>query len=152
MVFILIYRNEIGFSSLSISSTTEVTLDLKVMKASTNCFFVVVGGKYLRLMDKVMDIVDNVTEDVGRRPLAVFYVTKDEKITSFYDQPFHLPLVINSIFIILHIYIKQLYFMLAFCNFEKFVQLHIHITYYIYINSIQNLQKGWSLAHIKNRY
>ena len=74
---------------------TEVTLDLKVMKASTNCFFVVVGGKYLRLMDKVMDIVDNVTEDVGRSPLAVFYVTNDEKITTFYDQLFHLPLVIN---------------------------------------------------------
>ena len=73
------------------------------MEISTNCFFVVVGGKYLRLMDKVMDIVDNVTEDVGRRPLAIFYVTKDEKITSYYDQPFHLPLVINLIFIISHI-------------------------------------------------
>ena len=73
------------------------------MEASTNCFFVVVAGKYLRLMDKVMDIVDNVTEDVGRRPLAIFYVTKDEKITSYYDQPFHLPLVINLIFIISHI-------------------------------------------------
>ena len=79
------------------------------MEASTNCFFVVVGGKYLRLMDKVMDIVDNVTEDVGRRPLAVFSVTIDEKITTFYDQPFHLPLVINFKFIILQIYIKQLY-------------------------------------------
>ena len=63
------------------------------MEASTNCFFVVVGGKYLRLMNKVRDIVDNVTEDVGRRPLTVFYVTKDEKITSFHDQPFQLPLV-----------------------------------------------------------
>ena len=70
--FILSYRNDIGFSSVSISSTTEVTLDLKVMKASTNCFFVVVGGKYLRLMDKVMDIVDNVTEDVGRRPHLLY--------------------------------------------------------------------------------
>ena len=78
-------------------------IDLKGMEASTNCFFVVVGGKYLRLMDKVMDIVDKVTEDVGRRPLAIFYVTKDEKITSYYDQPFHLPLVINLIFIIFHI-------------------------------------------------
>ena len=65
------------------------------MKASTNCFVVVVGGKYLRLMDNVIGIVDNVTEDVGRRPLAVFYVTKDEKKTTFYDQRFHLPLVIN---------------------------------------------------------
>ena len=97
------------------------------MEASTNCFFVVVAGKYLRLMDKVMDIVDKVTEDVGRRPLAIFYVTKDEKITSYYDQPFHLPLVINLIIIILQIYIKQLYFMLTFYNCEKFVQLHIEI-------------------------
>ena len=71
------------------------------MEASTNCFFVVVGGRYLRLMDNVMNIVENVTEDVGRRPLAVFYVTKDEKITSFYDRSFHLPLVNNLISIII---------------------------------------------------
>ena len=102
-VFILGYRQDIGFSSLSISSTTEV----KIVN-QTNCFFVVVGGKYLKLMDKVMDIVDDVTEAVGRRPLAVFYVTKDEKITTFYDQPFHLPLVINLRSINVNIYIKQL--------------------------------------------
>ena len=126
-VFIFGYRQEIGFSAVSIASKNEVKIDLKRMEASTNCFFVVVGGKYLRLMDKVMDIVDNVTEDVGRRPLAVFYVTKDEKITKFYDQPFHLPLVINLKFIILHIYIKQLYFMLTFYNCVKFVQLHFEI-------------------------
>ena len=115
-VFILGYRQDIGFSSLSISSTTEV----KIVN-QTNCFFVVVGGKYLRLMDKVMDIVDNVTEDVGRRPLAIFYVTKDEKITKFYDQPFHLPLVINLKFIILHIYIKQLY------SRWHFIEIHCKI-------------------------
>ena len=125
-VFIFGCRQDIGFSAVSIASKKEVKIDLKGMEASTNCFFVVVGGKYLRLMDKVMDIVDKVTEDVGRRPLAVFFVTKDEKITTFYNQPFHLPLVINLIFIILHIYKKQLYSMLAFCNFEKLVQ-----SYYI---------------------
>ena len=96
-------------------------IDLKGMEASTNCFFAVVGGKYLRLMDKVMDIVDNVTEDVGRRPLAVFYVTKEEKITTFYDQPFYLPLVINFKFIILHIYIKQLY------SRWHFIEIHCKI-------------------------
>ena len=89
---------DIGFTSASISSTTEIKFDLKVMEATTNCFFVVVGGKYLRLMDTVMKIVDNVTEDVGRSPLAVFYLTNDEKITSYYDQPFHLPLVIKFIY------------------------------------------------------
>ena len=69
------------------------------MEASTNCFFVFVGGKYLRLMENVLKIVDNVTEAVGRRPIAVIYVTKEEKITSFYDQPFHLPLVNNLTYI-----------------------------------------------------
>ena len=98
------------------------------MEASTNCFFVVVGGKYLRLMDKVMDIVDNVTEDVGRRPLAVFYVTKEEKITTFYDQPFYLPLVINFKFIILHIYIKQLY------SRWHFIEIHCKI-FCFYLNA-----------------
>ena len=96
---ILGYRQDLGFSVLSISSTTEVKIDLKGMEASTNCFFVVVGGKYLRLMENVLKIVDNVTEAVGRRPIAVIYVTKEEKITSFYDQPFHLPLVNNLTYI-----------------------------------------------------
>ena len=69
------------------------------MEASTNCFFVVVAGKYLKLMENVLNIVDNVTEAVGTRPIAVIYVTKDEKITSFYDQAFHLPLVNNLTYI-----------------------------------------------------
>ena len=69
------------------------------MEASTNCFFVVVGGKYLRLVENVLNIVDNVTEAVGTRPIAVIYLTKDEKITSFYDQAFHLPLVRKFIYI-----------------------------------------------------
>ena len=73
---------------------------MKYFKAmKTNCFVVVVGGKYLRLMDNVMDIVDNVTENVGRRPLATFFVTEDEKITSYYSKPFHLPLVIILILV-----------------------------------------------------
>ena len=81
------------------------------MEASTNCFFVVVGGKYLRLMENVLKIVDNVTEAVGRRPIAVIYVTKDEKITSFYDQPFRLPLVNNLTYIHQQYHIKHTYAM-----------------------------------------
>ena len=77
---------------LSISSVTELKLNIKVMK--TNCFVVFVGGKYLRLMDNVMNIVDNVTGNVGRRPLATFFVMEDEKISSYWNQTFHLPLVI----------------------------------------------------------
>ena len=64
------------------------------MEASTNCFFVVVGGRYLRLMDNVMNIVDNVTGNVGRRPLATFFVMEDEKISSYWNQTLHFPLVI----------------------------------------------------------
>ena len=77
---------------LSISSVTELKLNIRIMK--TNCFVVFVGGKYLRLMDNVMNIVDNVTGNVGRRPLATFFVMEDEKISSYWNQTFHLPLVI----------------------------------------------------------
>ena len=45
----------------------------------------IVGGKYLRLMDQVGETVSNVIEEVGRRPLAVFFVSDDEKLRSYYD-------------------------------------------------------------------
>ena len=97
-IFVCSSSIDIGLSSVSISPTTEVKFESRAMQASTNCFVVVVGGKYLWQMDTVMKIADNVTEDVGRRPLAVLYVTNEEKIRSYYDQPFHLPLVIKFIY------------------------------------------------------
>ena len=44
-----------------------------------------IGGKYLRRMDQVGETVSNVSEKVGRRPLAVFFISDDEKILSYSD-------------------------------------------------------------------
>ena len=44
-----------------------------------------IGGKYLRRMDQVGETVSKVTEKVGRRPLAVFFISDDKKIRSYYD-------------------------------------------------------------------
>ena len=44
-----------------------------------------IGGKYLRRMDQVGETVSNVSEKVGRRPLAVFFISDDKKIRSYYD-------------------------------------------------------------------
>ena len=51
------------------------------------------SGKYLKLMDEVENIVNIISSDVGRRPLATFFVTNNEKITTFYSHPLQLPLV-----------------------------------------------------------
>ena len=42
-----------------------------------NCFIVIVGGKYLNMIGDVMEKVDNVTLDVGGRPLAVFLISQN---------------------------------------------------------------------------
>ena len=44
----------------------------------TSCIFVIIGGKYLRMIRKVMEKVNSVTNDVGGiRPLAVFIMSKN---------------------------------------------------------------------------
>ena len=45
-----------------------------------SCFFVIVKGKYLNLMNDVMEKVNSVTNDVGGvRPLAVFLFNDEFK-------------------------------------------------------------------------
>ena len=41
-----------------------------------NCFFVIVGGKYLEMIVAVMEKVNSVTNDLGgKRPMAVFLIS-----------------------------------------------------------------------------
>ena len=55
-----------------------------------NCFIVIVGGKYLNMIGDVMEKVDNVTLDVGGRPLAVFLISQNynDKINIDVDYSF----------------------------------------------------------------
>ena len=42
-----------------------------------SCFFVIIGGKYLNLIEEVMEKVNSVTNDVGGiRQMAVFLMSK----------------------------------------------------------------------------
>ena len=43
-----------------------------------SCFFVIIGGKYLNLIEEVMEKVNSVTNDVGGNiPMAVFLMSKN---------------------------------------------------------------------------
>ena len=44
------------------------------------CLIVMIGGKYLKRVGNVMEKVNSVTNDLGgRKPLAVFLISKDYK-------------------------------------------------------------------------
>ena len=42
----------------------------------SSCIFVIIGGKYLNMIGKVMEKVNSITKDVGTRPMAVFLMDK----------------------------------------------------------------------------
>ena len=47
----------------------------------SRCLIVMIGGKYLNRVGDVMEKVNSVTNDVGgRRPLAVFLISRNYKI------------------------------------------------------------------------
>ena len=57
--------------SMTPSSTTRLHFD-----SPSSCFFVIIGGKYLKMIGKIMVKVNNVTNDIGgTRPMAVFLMT-----------------------------------------------------------------------------
>ena len=59
--------------SLTPDSITNLNFD-----SPSSCIFVIVGGKSLHLIGKVMEKVNSVTNDVGgTRPLAVFLISNN---------------------------------------------------------------------------
>ena len=60
--------------SMTPDSNTKLNFD-----SPSSCIFVIIGGKYLRMIEKVMKKVNFVTNDFGKsRPLAVFLMTKNK--------------------------------------------------------------------------
>ena len=60
--------------SMAPDSNTKLNFD-----SPSGCIFVIIGGKYLRMIEKVMKKVNFVTNDFGKsRPLAVFLMTKNK--------------------------------------------------------------------------
>ena len=59
--------------SMTPDSKTKLTFD-----SPSSCIFVIIGGKYLTMIGKVMEKVNSVTNDVGRsRPMAVFLINQN---------------------------------------------------------------------------
>ena len=76
--------NDDQFSVPQVSMTPESNTKLN-FDSPTSCIFVIIGGKYLRMIRKVMEKVNSVTNDVGRsRPLAVFLIN-DKKYKESID-------------------------------------------------------------------
>ena len=55
--------------SMTPDSKTKLTFD-----SPSSCIFVVIGGKYLKMIGKVMEKVNSVTKDVGRLSNSVFLI------------------------------------------------------------------------------
>ena len=57
---------------MTADSNTKLNFDFP-----SSCMFIIIGGRYLTMIGKVMEKVNSVTNDVGRiRPMAVFLMSK----------------------------------------------------------------------------
>ena len=60
---------------MTLDSNSKLNFD-----SPSRCYFLIIGGKYLSLIQKVMEKVNSVTNDIGLRPLAVFLMSKNYKL------------------------------------------------------------------------
>ena len=71
--------HDINLSIPQLAMTPESKMKLNY-DSPINCLIVMIGGKYLNRVGDVMEKVNSVTNDVGgRRPLAVFLISKNYK-------------------------------------------------------------------------
>ena len=77
-------------------STPQITItpdfDMKTIFLSpSSCFFIIIGGRYLKRIGHVMEKLNSVTKDVGgNRPLAVFLISNSNKKTITIDMKYGL--------------------------------------------------------------
>ena len=65
---------QLGIPQISMTPSSNTRL---YSESPSGCFFVIIGGKYLTMIGKVMEKVNFVTNDVGGiRPMAVFLMSK----------------------------------------------------------------------------
>ena len=67
------YQLVIPQISMTPDSNTKLNFD-----APSSCMFLIIAGRYLKMIGKVMEKVNSVTNDVGGiRPMAVFLMSKN---------------------------------------------------------------------------
>jgi len=76
----------VSFSASYISSIPQISMNPDDSNTSLNfnvpssCFFVIIGGKYLNMIGKVMEKVNSVSNDIGgTRPMAVFLMSNNKE-------------------------------------------------------------------------
>ena len=66
---------QLGIPQISMTPSSNTRL---YSESPSGCFFVIIGGKYLTMIGKVMEKVNSVTNDVGGNiPMAVFLISKN---------------------------------------------------------------------------
>ena len=71
--------HDINLSMPQLSMTPESNMKMN-FDSPNGCLIVMIGGKYLDRVGHVMETVNSVTNDLGgRKPLAVFLITKNYK-------------------------------------------------------------------------
>ena len=71
------HDNQLSIPQISMTPDSNTNLNFD---SPSSCIFVIIGGKYLNKIGKVMEKVNSVTNDVGGiRPIAVFLMTRTKE-------------------------------------------------------------------------
>ena len=72
-------------------------------EGADNCFLVFIGGKYVQLLDQVLDMVETISKDIGLHPLGLFITMENNDQHSQFTNHADFPLVkLVLVLIILH--------------------------------------------------
>ena len=74
---------EIPIPQLSMTFDLEIKQNAYVnnLHAPTNCYFVIIGGEYLHVLDEVFRKVETITKDLAMRPFMIVVETESYEVT-----------------------------------------------------------------------
>ena len=93
------YNGEIPLPTIGLALNVSQDWKLYEFESSYNCFFVFVGGKYVRDMKTIVDKVEEITEQFhGKRPIAMFVLGRSHsfEINNFSSYGTEITKVLNK--------------------------------------------------------
>ena len=94
------------------SFNSEKMANLHENEAADNCFLVFIGGKYVQILNQIMEKVETISKKIGLQPLGLFitmeYNDHHFKFMNYADGA-KFPLVILIKYKLLYIYISLNY-------------------------------------------
>ena len=79
---------------------SEIMNDIYENEAADSCFLVFIGGKYVQILDQVMEKVETISKEIGLHPLGLFIsVENNDDLSQFtnYADGADFPLVICKV-------------------------------------------------------